>query len=196
MQFNNYEFMNLKKRVENNYSVYALSLEILNNLVLLKKKDGSDFKDLKKCFDIEGLKAHFINRKFQWLYLNDTESCWSICFKIDDLEGVISFDKTIREDDMTAEEKAKNADRIIRGTWRVPYMVLNSTDEIKAQIEKKKAQYALYIQREGVALSQLDDLKKITINYINKYNEICKNKHEEYHGTSFYYSDIQKLFTV
>ena len=75
-------------------------------------------------------------------------------------------------------------------------MVLNSTDEIKAQIEKKKAQYARYIQREGVALSQLDDLKKITVDYIKKYNETCKNEFEDYHSTSFYYSDIQNLFTV
>lgn len=155
---------------------------------------------MKKCFDIEGLKAHFSNRNLQWLYLENSKDVfdynYTIQFKIDGISGTLSFEKTIREDDMTAEEKAKNADRIIRGTWRVPYMLLNSTDEIKAQIEKKKAQYAQYIQREGVALSQLDDLKKITIDYINKYNETCKNDYEEYHKTSFYYSDIQKLFTV
>jgi hypothetical protein len=189
MQFNNNEFENLKKGIEKNYSVYMLSLEILNNLVLLKKKDGSDFKDLKKCFDIEGLKAHFSNKKVQWLYLNNEETYWSIHFKIDGFESSVAFDKEIREDEMTPEEKEKNADRIIRGTWRVPYMLINSADEIKAQIEKKKDLYIKYIQRERIAYSQLDDLKKITIDYINKYNETCSK-------TSFYYSDIQKLFTA
>ena len=124
MQFNQNEFMNLKKRVEKNYKTYALSLEILNNLVLLKKKDGSDFKDLKKCFDIEGLKAHFSSRDVQWLYLENSKDVfnynYTIQFKIDGVPGILSFDKTIREYDMTAEEKAKNADRIIRGTGRVP----------------------------------------------------------------------------
>lgn len=52
MQFNDCEFEILTKSINKNINVYKLDLEILNNLKFLKKKDGSDFKDLKKCLTV------------------------------------------------------------------------------------------------------------------------------------------------
>ena len=205
--FNNNKFEELTKNINKNINIYKLNIEILEHLQFLKKKDGSDFKDLKKAFNIEGLKDYFKNQgkyKEVYIYLESGEEDYTIKWKIGNFESFISIDYKIYLRRLSKEEKeeAMKTKDIIKVTPCYSsdkeyyyYYLLNTTEEIQEALSVLIKRYEKFLKRELQAMDQLPVLKEITLNFIKECNEKLKNDFDDYRDISFYYSSIRELIS-
>ena len=194
LRFSDLDYNNLIKHTKNNLKNYEIQLEILNNITFLKKKDGGDFQNIKKSFDIETLEK-YLKSKYGYvsLYLSESDYDYSICFTVDNLRGTVYITKRVYVDDIS-KETAEAKSYKIQTTFTRQYYNNDTVDELKEVVEKQKQFISRYIEREKIAISQLDTLKEIANNFIKECNERLKNEYADFEKLSFYGSDIKELF--
>ena len=149
---------------------YEVQLFILENLKLLKKKDGTDYQNIKKAFDIESLKP-LINKQFNCkigygssLYLAETEFDYEINYSIDyskGIKGIAYIKKKVYADDLTEEVRKLKAHKIKKDdSWSRAYYNNDTTEEIQEYINKNINLIKEYITREKRLLQLYQQLKQ------------------------------------
>lgn len=160
---------------------YEVQLFILENLKLLKKKDGTDFQNIKKAFDIESLKS-LIEKEYKckmgcgsWLYLTETEYHYEINYSIDyskGIKGIAYITKKVYADDLTEEVRKLKAHKIRKDdSWTRAYYNNDTTEEIQEYINKHINHIKEYIAKEKKAIACLPKIKAITEKYIKEFND-------------------------
>lgn len=170
---NNYD--KLVKRHERMLKDYEISIFILENIKLLKKKDGTDFKDIKKTFDIEDLKSQ-LEKKYNCkmgcgscVYLIETEFDFEIHFSINNFSSTVYVKKKVYADDLSQEEREKNAYRIRKDSSITrAYYNIDTVDEIKKYINIQLNDYKKFAEDERKIISNLPKLKKLTQKYLDE----------------------------
>lgn len=190
LRLNDTKKENLKNNIQNNINSYKYQILILENLKLLTKKDGTDFQNINKCFDIESLKQFLENKGYsvQWLYLNITDYDYQIEFKINDTRSTAYIKRRIYTDEITNEQlKEIDPSRVLGGGWLRKHYYLNSTKEIKNIIQETITKLNGFLEREQQKLSKTTKLFKIVEKFTKDINELMEN------GSEFYLSEIQDL---
>lgn len=160
---------------------YEVQLFILENLKLLKKKDGTDYQNIKKAFDIESLKP-LINKQFNckigcgsYLYLAETEFDYEINYSIDyskGIKGIAYIKKKVYADDLTEEVRKSKAHKIRKDdSWTRAYYNNDTTEEIQEYINKNINLIKECITREKNVIATLPAIKTITEKYIKEFND-------------------------
>lgn len=190
LRLNDTKKKNLTNNIQNNINSYKYQILILENLKLLTKKDGTDFQNINKCFDIESLKQFLENNGYsvQWLYLNVTDYDFQIEFKINDTRSTAYITRRIYTDEITNEQlKEIDSSRILGGGWIRQRYYLNSTKEIQNKIQETITKLNGFLEREQQKLANTTKLFKVVEKFTKDINELMEN------GSEFYLSEIQDL---
>ena len=195
--FNENKFNELEKSRKNNLFTYQIKKYMLLNLNLLTKKDGSDFANITKCFDIENLKT-LLSKKYNvsYLYLTVSDYNFEINYGIDNLQGVLYIRRRVYFDEIKSqEEKQKKEYKKHGGGWLREYYNNNTTEEIRDEILSLIEQMDIYIKREQQTIKQLPTLKRETQKYIKSLNENLINDFDTIYNKSFWASEIKELIS-
>jgi len=194
---NNYEVEEVKKGIEKTISNYKLQLDIINNLKLLSKKDGSSFKDVKKCFDIESLKKHYNTKNdgISWLYLEAGEYDITINIKYNNIDTCLYLPYRVYLDELKENEKELiESDRICGGGFIREYFYLYKIDEIKKLLNKKKSELEYFLNFELLRLKNFNKLIKKCNSFIESLNKDFIINDNKYHNELYYMLTIKKFF--
>ena len=194
------KFEELKNKRTTNAEIYKIELEILNNLNLLKKKDGSNYQNPLKMFDIETIKKHFEKKGFKMgsgscVYLTEDEYNYKINFSLNSISSTLYLKKRVYIDELTKEEQEKITQEkiILGGGWVRKYYNLSTVEEMQKEIEERKEVIKKWLDAENVSIKQLKKVLSLTEKYIKDVNEATKNPFKNYKETSFYKSEIASL---
>lgn len=177
---------------------YQTQLEILENLKLLKKKDGTDFANPQKMFDIETLKKHFSKKGYKMgcgscLYLVESDYDYQIKYSLNNQQGTLYIKKRVYVDELTQEERKQKEHKTIKEcSWTRAYYNNTTTEEIRTVIESLKVSIKTHIEAEKLAIKQIDKLIKITAKYIEQVNQATQNQFR-LTKSSFYRDEIASL---
>ncbi len=190
LRLNDTKKENLTNNIQNNINSYKYQILILENLKLLTKKDGSDFQNINKCFDIESLKQFLENKGYsvQWLYLHVSDYDFEIHFKINGTDATAYIKRRIYTDEITQDQlKEIDSSRVLGGGWIRKHYYLNSTKEIENKIQETITKLNGYLEREQQKLANTTKLFKVVAKFTKDINELMEN------GSEFYLSEIQDL---
>ena len=195
-KLNNYKIEEVKKQIEKTINSYKLQLDIINNLKLLSKKDGSSFKDVKKCFDIESLKKHYNikNNGITWLYLEAGEYDIKINIKYNNIDTILYLPYRVYLDELKKDEADQvEPDRICGGGIYREYFYLYKIDEIKKLLNKKKNELEYFLNFELLRLKNFNKLIKKCNSFIESLNKDFIINDNKYHNELYYMLTIKEF---
>lgn len=176
------DFSELKKSILTTLSNYKLQLGVLDALVLKTKKDGGEYKDLKKNIDLEATLAKVKDsHKISDLSLFEDDNYFKIHIYTDNggynaVTSVWLRRRFTLEYNYSQKEysipSGINPDRVINPGYLVPYYYLEGLEELKREIEAEKTKISGFLTRATRRDILIGSIEKATDDFIRRLTEL------------------------
>lgn len=195
INFNKEEFNKLTNQLNNYILSNDIKIFILDNLKLLTKKNGDDFQDIKKAFDIESLKT-ILAQKYNciwgngsYILLSVSDYDFEIKFNIKNIKDTLYIKRRFYIDELKQEEREKiSKDRILGGGILREYYYISSNKELKEAIQNTKQSLINYQNYYKEKLAKCEKLKDYVLEFIKNVNTLQKNDYSD-----FFHKEISNL---
>lgn len=176
------DFSELKKSIQTILDNYKLQLGVLRALVLKTKKDGGEYKDLKKNIDIEATLAKVKDSHgISDLSLTEDDNYFKIHIYTDNSgynavtsvwlrrRFTLQYDYSKKEYSIPSGIRP---DRVINPGYLVPYYYSEGLAELKQEIEAEKTKISSFMIRTAQRDLLINSIEETTNDFIKKLKEL------------------------